>query len=145
MILKAVDLWLDTESNGFHGPLIAMGIVGRNGERFYATLPVIRPTPWVVENVLPVMGDVTHQGPAGSGRRSGGLAAPVQRRPPIADWHRDFVHFLELMGLDAGKQMLTPPISMSLKTWLRQKSVVSAVPHHPLEDAIALMSADGDD
>ena len=50
--------FLDTEFNGFCGPLIALALVPEEpgAAPFYQAVPCERPTAWIAEHVLPVLG-----------------------------------------------------------------------------------------
>ena len=57
-----MNLFANTQSNGFGGELISLGIVDDQGRSFYAVLRHDHLTidPWVKEHVIPALGDVPH-------------------------------------------------------------------------------------
>lgn len=131
-------LFLDTEFNGFGGELISIALVsddGRKDDAFYAVRAIPkRPTPWVSENVLPVL-----------------CAKPIadsllQRKlldylyhhtaeTIVADWHEDLIHLLRLLETSRG-HAYRPDITLRLVR--PTEPIESEVPHNALHDAHAL-------
>lgn len=130
-------LFLHTELNGFGGQIISLALVSDcKGSDFYAVRALPEsPTPWVAQNVLPVLG-----------------ARPVSDRllqkklldffyrhtgeMVVAVWRHDIINFQRLLGevlgnahrLDLTMGLVTPPSSLE-----------SEVPHNALHEARALM------
>lgn len=143
-----MQLYLDTEFNGFGGELIAIALASARGEAFYATceLPA-KIDPWVFQHVIPVL----HKGPSG---RPLLHAAPMpyeavrtwfhdyisQFENPeiICDWYADAEYFCRMLaGQDHGTSLDFACRITIVKTPPGQP--ISRVPHNALEDARALM------
>src|SRR5882672_12658080 len=143
-----MDLFLDTEFNGFDGPLISMALVNGQAE-FYEVveLPGKYMTavgynistlhPWVQENVIPVL----NKDPIPYFLFKAKLWVFLKRfdNPTIVcDWFEDAVHFLnQLKGKDYGSS-ITYPHSIKVITQ-PDDGIISKIPHNALEDAKALM------
>ncbi len=130
-------LWLDTEFNGFHGPLISMALVDEAGREWYEVLGCEDPEPWVAANVIPVLKkrQTTKERMQKSLVRWLGKHDQVHI---IADWPADFVHFCGFLLTRPGYRLVAPPLSMELVEFLKPES---AIPHNALEDAKALREA----
>jgi hypothetical protein len=133
--------YLDTEFNGHGGQLLSLALVSPCGETFYevCTLPEYNTyNPWVLEHVVPKFGK---------------LSVPyVELRDHlykflidfdnpeiICDWHKDAVHFLELLeGPDYGSSLDYACRITILKT-PSFGGPVSKDPHNAMADATALM------
>ena len=131
-------IWLDTEFNGFCGPLISLALVDENGREWYEVLRCVEPAPWVKENVIPAL------------RKR--AIAPDRFRPSLARWLRhydsvhviatwpeDFVHFCAALVAGPGERFIVSPLTMELLVLDQQP--VSALRHNALEDAKALKQA----
>jgi hypothetical protein len=91
-------LYLDTEFNGFGGPLISMAIVSDDGREFYEVVEfegVI--DPWVHQNVIPKLGRLAVPVPV---FKTALHAFLRQFRDPliVCDWHGDLMHFAASLG-----------------------------------------------
>lgn len=131
-------LYIDTEFNGFQGELISMALVDERGQFWYRSLGCEAPTPWVAENVMPVLG-----------------IAPTSRREMqtslqqflagysavhiVADWPEDIEHFMAALITGPGQRIDTPPLTVAVRRDLN--SAKSAIPHNALADAIAICQA----
>jgi hypothetical protein len=129
-------LFLDTEFNGFGGPLISMALVSDDGREWYEVVDPQEPIePWVAEHVIPLLDkkEITEY----QLRRS--LHAFLRQfdNPVIvADWHADFVHFFNAFhGLD-----YTESLDFSCQTILLSgpSDIRPERPHNALSDARAL-------
>jgi hypothetical protein len=128
-------IWIDTEFNGFTGPMISMALVAEDGSEFYEALYCSNPQPWVAQNVIPNLGIIP-------------IAADVFRTKVqkflnqfdsihvIADWPEDITNLLKIMVTADGYCFRTPPFTMEI---LRDIRGISKVPHNALEDARANM------
>lgn len=133
--------YLDTEFNGFGGPLIALALAPEDGSTpFYAALECPEPAPWVAAHVLPVLGiePVTRE-------ELGRLLTAYLANDPdpvvIADWPEDIAH--AAMALIARPSCRHPIAHITFElcdTPGFDTARASAVPHNALEDAIALRS-----
>ncbi|WP_020087524.1 hypothetical protein [Hyphomicrobium zavarzinii] len=131
-------LFLDTEFNGFGGPLISIGLVsdsGRREDEFYGVraLPA-DPTPWVAENGLPVLGAKSISDAVLQAK----LLDYLHRHRSetiVADWHEDLIHLLRLLETSPGNAY-RPDLTMRL---IRPtEPIVSTIPHNALHDSKAL-------
>lgn len=135
-------LWLDTEFNGFGGDFISAALVAEDGNHWYQAVACKEPTPWVAQNVVPMIGiqSVTIKALQTSLRT---FLSKYEHITIIADWPADVGHFCDLLSLQPfdGRIIQTPPITFELKTNLNGEGE-SAIPHNALEDAKAIMRYD---
>ncbi|OGA63063.1 MAG: hypothetical protein A2710_26560 [Burkholderiales bacterium RIFCSPHIGHO2_01_FULL_64_960] len=133
-----MNIYIDTEFNDFGGELISLAMVDENGRDFYAVLNCERPTPWVAENVISVLGR-----PYASLRmlqtRMEAWLAVYPRVHIVADWPEDIAHFCRALITGPGMRMDTPPLTLEVRRDL--SSEASAIPHNALEDARAIWRA----
>jgi uncharacterized protein (DUF2384 family) len=130
-------IWLDTEFNGWGGPLISMALVAEDGREWYRALACEQPTPWVVAHVLPVLQvrpSSREQFRASLWRWLRGF----DRMHVVADWPEDFEHFCAALITRSGYRLRCAPLTMEMVDGLQ---VQSAVPHNALEDARGLRAA----
>lgn len=128
-------IWIDTEFNGFNGPLISMALVAEDGSEFYEALYCGNPQRWVAENVMPNLGTI----PVALDVFQDKLRVFLNQFDKIhviADWPEDIAHFCRAMVIGAGSCFSTPPLTMEVR---RDIHGVSKVPHNALEDARANM------
>lgn len=132
-----MDLYLDTEFNGFGGQLISLALAtsSGSGKHFYSVLPLPdRVNPWVAEHVVPLL----EQKPESLIMMRHRLREYLQRREPVtvyADYPADFLHLLELMTGAAFADSWAADLTMVL---LRHTEPKPEIPHNALSDAIAL-------
>jgi len=131
--------FLDTEFNGFGGPLIALALVPEDGGApFYAALPCSDPTPWVAEHILPVL-DVTPVSREAMGRT---FAAYLGNDPDpllVADWPEDIAHAATLLIAAPGHRYPIDRIRFELcDAFGFDSAALSKRPHNALSDAMAL-------
>lgn len=134
-------MWLDCEFNGFGGSLISMGIAAADGSEWYEVLECASPTPWVAENVIPVLNKPAVPFTA----LQASLVAFLKRfeSPEIvADWPEDFSHLNRALLAGVGRTYKVPNFTMAMKYDLPPTSKISKVPHNALEDAKALRAVD---
>lgn len=132
--------FLDTEFNGFCGPLISLALVPEEegAAAFYAALACPAPTEFVATHVLPVLGtDPVTREELGSSmaRYLGNDPDPLL----VADWPEDIA--LAAMALIAapGRRHPIDRIRFELCDALGFDShALSAVPHNAYHDAVAL-------
>lgn len=137
-------LWLDTEFNGFQGELISMALVSECGAEWYRVLPCAEPNEWVQKYVLPVLKKrpSSHDREVAGRLLSVSLARWLRQFPTIhitADYPADLEHFCRALLLGAGEYVITPPLTLELRSDLPSVSSRSCIPHNALEDARALM------
>lgn len=132
--------FLDTEFNGFGGELIALALVpeDRNAEAFYAAIACERPTAWVMQHVLPVLGI-----DAGTPEElSLGLAHYLRNDPwpvLIADWPEDIALAARALIVSPGHRVNLDRVGFELCDSIGfEAAVESAVPHNAYHDAVAL-------
>lgn len=133
-----MNIYIDTEFNDFGGELISLAMVDENGRGFYAVLNCQNPTPWVAENVIPVLG----QRFASLRMLQTRMEAWLAEYPcvhVVSDWPEDIAHFCRALITGPGMRMDTPPLTLEVRRDL--SSDASAIPHNALEDARAIWRA----
>jgi hypothetical protein len=132
--------FLDTEFNGFCGPLISLALVPENIEAapFYAALSCERPTGWVLTHVLPVLGiDPVPRDEFGKS-----LAKYLGDDPDpllVADWPEDIAHASMALIAGPGRRHNIDRIRFELcDAFGFDANLLSAVPHNAYHDAVAL-------
>lgn len=138
-------MWIDAESDGFHGRLLSIALVTKDGQTFEGVLPVMHLTDaWTIRHVVPVLGAPTHLDDIALGEDLAAWLRRFEAAEIIADWHRDLVHFFGLLGPRPGVQLSTCPVRASLRPWLN--AATGDISHGPLHNAKAdawrLMDAD---
>ncbi|MCJ0829545.1 hypothetical protein MN869_13940 [Acinetobacter sp. NIPH1876] len=130
-----MNLFLDCEFNGFGGELISLALVDEEGHSFYEVLDCPQPLAWVAENVMPLLA----QAPISLTEFQNKLSLFLNEYDAIhviADWVEDLSLFTRSLVLEAGRAMVTPPLTLEL--WTGKMGFPSQVPHHALSDAEAL-------
>lgn len=133
-----MNVFLDTEFNGFGGKLLSMALVpeDENLPQFYRELQVTDQLhPWVMENVIPHL-----NGPAVTfSRFQHDLAVYLNTIGPcniIADWPDDIKYFCEALITGPGERVaLAHNISFGLDFSIKYQSLI---PHNALADARAI-------
>lgn len=137
-------LFIDTEFTSLQAPdLISVGLVGEDGREYYAErsdFPLAACTPFVVAEVLPLLGPESARRPFGAIQHElRAWLAPYRSGEAIVccDDHRDWTLFCELMG-------------DSVPPWVRVERIASRLDervlveyfarpgvrrHHALDDA----------
>ena len=133
-----MNIYIDTEFNDFGGELISLAMVDENGREFYAVLNCQNPTPWVAENVVPVLGQRFASLRMLQTRMEAWLAE-YDSVHIVADWPEDIAHFCRALITGPGMRMDTPPLTLEVRRDL--SSEASAIPHNALEDARAIWRA----
>lgn len=126
-------LFIDCEFNEFKGELISVGIVAENGQEFYEVAHCFNPKPWVSEHVMPIL----NKPPVSYREIQRNLNLFLKQFDSIhlvADWPEDIKHFCELLIIEAGIRMETPPLTMEIV----RIDTVSTLPHNALHDARAI-------
>lgn len=134
-----MDLYLDTEFNGFGGELISLALVSKDGHEFYEVLDYseMNLDPWVQQHVIPIL----NKEPVNLKTFQDKLKAFLimfQKIHIICDWPDDIKYLCQCLITEPGKKILHPPMTFELDYSLADTSVYSAIPHNALEDAKAL-------
>ncbi|AQR74683.1 hypothetical protein [Sphingomonas sp. LM7] len=132
--------FLDTEFNGFCGPLISLALVPEEADAapFYAALECARPTEWVTAHVLPVLGT----DPISRDELGRSLARYLGDDPDpllVADWPEDIAHASMALIAAPGRRHNIDRIRFELcDAFGFDSNLLSAVPHNAYHDAVAL-------
>ncbi len=128
-----MDIFIDTEFNGFFGELISLACVSANDIEFYECLTCNNPQPWVSHHVIPVLNKPPVSAAILSQRLSQYLGQFTEIRI-IADWPEDLLHFCRLLMPAPGRIIsMESRIEFLLDRSLDSRK--SAIPHNALEDA----------
>ncbi|WP_206245266.1 hypothetical protein [Novosphingobium terrae] len=134
--------FLDTEFNGFGGELISIALVPEDEARphFYEAVTCREPTPWVTENVLPVL-EVKPRSRAEVAKRFARYLHNDEAPLLVADWPEDIAHASRL--LITGPGMMMPVRGLRFELFDPDLIIAggehpSAVPHNARHDAAAL-------
>lgn len=139
--------FLDTEYDGFGGPLLSLALVPEDGsEEFYVVLDhgEVRDE-WVGRNVIPYLDMVpeAHKGPRLS-REAAADALAIwlahdEAPDIIADWPEDLAQLSMLLVIGPGAMKNVPPLTLRFVPLHGFSTAAnSAVPHNALHDARAL-------
>lgn len=131
--------FLDTEFNGFGGPLIALALVPEDGGApFYAALACPDPTPWVAEHILPAL-DTAPISREAMGRAFADYLGDDPDPLLVADWPEDIAHAATLLIVAPGRRHPIDRIRFELcDAFGFDSAALSAKPHNALSDAMAL-------
>lgn len=133
----ATRVWIDCEFNEFGGDLISMALVAESGSEWYAALRCPNPGPWVMEHVMPVLGENTVV--FGKAEFTRSLQRWLRQFPAIhviADWPEDIAHFCEALIVGPGMRIDTPLLTLEIRRDL--DGIPSSLPHNALADARAI-------
>jgi hypothetical protein len=142
-----VRYFLDTEYNGFGGPLLSLALVPEDGgDEFYVTLACDAPLdPWVQRHVIPFLDVVPEQLKSPRLPRRAAAEALAHwlahdSAPEIvADWPEDLAQFAMLLVIAPGQMLSVPPLTLRFEPLGTFSTAAnSAVPHNALHDARAL-------
>jgi hypothetical protein len=138
----ASTFYLDTEFNGHQGDLLSIALVSPEGHQFYAvcTLPEYKTyDPWVLENVVPKFGP-TFSAPYVEVRNLlARFLIDFDNPEIICDWHKDAVHFLNLLEGPDYMSSLDFPCRITVLRTPPGQPPAHENQHNALADAIALM------
>jgi hypothetical protein len=131
--------FLDTEFNGFCGPLISLALVPEDDgyAPFYEAVPCPSPIPWVAKNVLPVL----QTNPISRDQLAAQLAEFLRDARDaviIADWPEDIAHAAGLLVTQAGKRLVGGLRFELLDLPGFNSDRLSETPHNAYYDALAL-------
>lgn len=138
--------FLDTEYDGFGGPLISLALVPEDGsEEFYVVLDHQPTDPWVIANVVPYLDHVPegHRAPhlvrADASHALAQWLAHDEAAEVVADWPEDLAHFANLLVTGPGRMHALGPLVLRFVPLAGFSTAAnSAVPHNALHDARAL-------
>lgn len=131
-----MNIFIDTEFNGYKGDLISIALVAESENWFYGVLPLPdKADPWVAEHVVPKL---TFPAQPLEVVRSEMVAWLQQfdRVHLIADWPEDITHFLHLLVTGPGFRV--GPNHYTMEVDSRLNSNQSVIPHSALHDAMAI-------
>lgn len=131
-----MDLFLDTEFNGFQGELISIALVSSDGKEFYESLGCNNPTDWIANNVIPILQKDSISRIELQDKLEGFLSQ-FDEIQIIADWPEDISHFCQLLITGPGKKIVTPEISFRIDPI----SSESGLEHNALYDARGIKEA----
>lgn len=132
-----MNIYIDTEFNGFNGKLISMALVAETGEEFYEVLACKAPVPWVKENVIPILGKkhITYKKFQEKLKK---FLDQFWDITLIADWPEDIKLFCNALITGPGLRLnLSTPV-ITFKVDSRLSCCSSRMPHNALSDARAL-------
>ncbi|WP_174274663.1 hypothetical protein [Sphingomonas bacterium] len=138
--------FLDTEFDGFGGPLLSLGLAAEEGDQdYYVVIPSSQaPTPWVARHVVPYLRNVPANlyNELDAEAAAHDIAAYLRADPDpeiVADWPEDIALFCRLLLI---RETELPDIGGMRFRFLRTPGFSTArnskVPHNALHDARAL-------
>jgi hypothetical protein len=126
-------LFLDTEFNGFGGELISLALVSEAGGEWYASLPLPDSVhPWVLEHVVPKLGDARLPKEAFLADLHRFLR-PFHRPTIVCDWFEDAVHLLKCFSRGSYQSSINLECLIQLVNTPSGTQVTN--PHNALDDA----------
>jgi hypothetical protein len=135
-----MDLYIDTEFNGFGGELISMAIVDENFNYFYEIVGgnwVFNPDPWVQKNVIPYLQSGGFRKDILSEKdfkaKLDNFLSKYHRFNLVADWPDDIKYFCDAVVTGPGQVMDITSFSVEV---LRELNGDSKIPHNAFWDAI---------
>lgn len=133
---------IDCEWDGFNaqqnraGDLISMALVAEDGSEFYEVLHFGEVTPWVSNNVIPILNkDSISLFEFQTKLRN--FLSKFKNFTLVADWPEDIAKFCEVLICGSGMRIDTPNFTMKI---VRVDST-SQEPHNALADARGLLEA----
>lgn len=129
-----MNLYIDTEFNGFGGELISMAIVSADGHELYEVLQCDTPREWVAEHVMPILGKAAISDRELQSKMQAFLSQ-FGSIHLVADWPEDIQHFCRTLITGPGMRLNTPALTMEIR---RDLDAESALPHNALADARAI-------
>lgn len=145
-----MDYFLDCEFDGFGGDLLSLALVRQDGAK---TLYLIMEranepcTPWVTQNVLPILRDVVDAGipvwenmtPAAAAETIHAFLLGDERPHIISDWPDDIAYFCRALMTGPGEMVSKAHITFEmLRVQAYPTSLEGAVQHNAYWDAMAL-------
>lgn len=130
-------LWIDTEFNEYRGALISLALVAEDGREWYGVRFCDDPGWWVMEHVMPVLGQVPERDAALRSTLATFLAQ-FDSVHIISDWPGDIAHFCNFLEYAPGERIGPDSMTFEVRRDLPDTSTTSSIPHNALEDARAL-------
>ena len=131
-----MNLYLDTEFNGFGGELISLALVSSSGHEFYQSLGCKSPCVWVAQHVMPVIG-IPSVDKKQMQMMLHFFLMQFESVHIIADWPEDIKYFCELLITGPGERINTPPLTLEIRRDLNSDD--SDVQHNALADVKSMM------
>ncbi|MBP8234469.1 MAG: hypothetical protein KAY22_19425 [Rhizorhabdus sp.] len=136
--------FLDTEFDGFGGPLISLALAAEDGSSLYLATDCPTPTEWVRDNVMPIITVPGADPLPVEADQFGPLIAVFLRRDPnpiiVADWPDDIRYFCAALITGPGLMVNIPGCKFEMvRVDAYPTDLPGAVQHNALWDARALM------
>lgn len=141
-----MNYYLDTEFDGFGGPLLSLALVREDGASLYLVYTDhVAHDPWVRDNVLPIMRAVPYDVSVVNCNRPGGtfrIAAFLSADPEPhinTDWPDDVRYFCQAIIIGPGQMASIPHLSFEIhRVDAYPTDLPGAVQHNAWWDAMAL-------
>lgn len=140
--------FIDTEFDGYRGPLISLAIVREDGRSLYFIMEYSEEKacdPWVIENVLPILRDCPEPphivGPGTAAFLIGMFLMDDLDIEVVADWPDDIKHLCDLLHYMPGNMVPGPHQKMRFtieRVDAYPTTLPGAVQHCAWWDAVAL-------
>jgi hypothetical protein len=135
--------YLDTEFDGFGGPLISLALVAADGRSVSYVLRDHADDPWVCENVLPFIWSANASTRLWTDDAAAHDIAKFLSADPepiiVTDWPADIRYFCELIEFPGGKMAPIPGVTFELhRVDAYPTTLPGAVQHNAWWDAMAL-------
>lgn len=138
--------YIDTEFDGYRGPLISMALVREDGRSLYFVImeaELRAKDPWVIANVLPILKDSPEPPWMCTLRGAADILADFlegDRAPCIvADWPDDIRHFCDVAHYAPGEMINVPGLRFEVRRVDAYPTTLpGAVQHNAWWDAAAL-------
>ena len=130
-------IYLDTEFNDYKGDLISLALVAEDGSEWYGVRPCPNPSPWVKDNVMPVL----LRDPENDEDLRTSLSEflnSFQTVHIVTDWTGDLAHFAHFLEFSPGNRIGPDVLTFEVRRDLPDTATRSKIPHNALEDARAL-------
>lgn len=131
---------IDTEFDGFNGPLVSLALVREDGEARYWVLPHDITCDWCKVNMQPFIFEGPYEKVASEADLSREIHRFLKKDDDInlyADWPDDFKYFCDVMVFGPGKCRGLTAFKMHFDR--KYGSYSSKVPHNAYYDALAIM------
>ncbi|USN14974.1 ribonuclease H [Brevundimonas phage vB_BpoS-Papperlapapp] len=150
-----MNYFLDCEFDGFGGDLLSLALVRQDGRALYIILErAYQPcTPWVEENVKPLMGSIPatqtiwdHLTPANAARTIAAFLLGDERPHIISDWPDDIAYFCRALMTGPGEMISKRHLTFEMiRAQAYPTTLEGAVQHNAYWDAMALRHLFTDD
>lgn len=136
--------FLDTEFDGFGGPLISLALVREDGAYFYCVVRNEASDPWVRENVLPILEPFPDKryglmDRATAARMLADFLRDDGNPTVITDWPDDIRYFCELIITGPGQMVAIPHLRFEMRRVDAYPTTLQgAIQHNAWWDAMAL-------